>query len=101
MVFLMDHGSNNLMVVDLAGGSDGGVSSLSLYCGLWLWVDLGGGGDGGSFFFLLVMAWVVGLWWLLYGWWVVSFVVIVGSVVAGGAENSWVVKERNRGERER
>ena len=33
--------------------------------------------------------------------WVVSFVVIVGGVVAGGAENSWVVKERNRGERER
>ena len=30
-----------------------------------------------------------------------SFVVIVGNVVAGGAENSWVVKERNRGERER
>ena len=33
--------------------------------------------------------------------WVLSFVVIVGSVVAGGVENSWVVKERNRGERER
>ena len=35
------------------------------------------------------------------GGWVLSFVVIVGNVVAGGAENSWVVKERNRGERER
>ena len=35
------------------------------------------------------------------GGWVLSFVVIVGNVVASGAENSWVVKERNRGERER
>ena len=35
------------------------------------------------------------------GGWVLSFVVIVGSVVADGVENSWVVKERNRGERER
>ena len=35
------------------------------------------------------------------GGWVLSFVVIVGNVVAGGAENSWVVKERNRGEREK
>ena len=34
------------------------------------------------------------------GGWVLSFVVIVGSVVADGVENSWVVKERNRGERE-
>ena len=42
----MDHGSNGLMAVDLAGGNDGG------------------------FFFLLVVAWVVGLWWLWYGWWV-------------------------------
>ena len=33
--------------------------------------------------------------------WVVSFVVIVGGVVAGGAENSWVVKERNKGERDK
>ena len=37
----------------------------------------------------------------LVGGWVLSFVVIVGSVVASGVENSWVVKERNRGERER
>ena len=35
------------------------------------------------------------------GGWVLSFAVIVGSVVAGSVENSWVVKERNRGERER
>ena len=33
--------------------------------------------------------------------WVVGFVVTVGSVVAGGAENSWVEKERDRGERGR
>ena len=33
--------------------------------------------------------------------WVVGFVVTVGNVVAGGAENSWVEKERNTGERER
>ena len=33
--------------------------------------------------------------------WVVGFVVTVGNVVAGGAENSWVEKERNRGERGR
>ena len=34
------------------------------------------------------------------GGWVVGFVVTVGSVVAGGAENSWVEKERDRGERD-
>ena len=33
--------------------------------------------------------------------WVVGFVVTVGNVVAGGAENSWVEKERDRGERDR
>ena len=47
-MFLMDHGSNGLMVVDLAGGNDGGR----------------------FFFFLFFFAWVVGLWWLWYGWWV-------------------------------
>ena len=31
--------------------------------------------------------------------WVVGFVVTVGIVVAGGAKNSWVEKERDRGER--
>ena len=30
----------------------------------------------------------------------VGFVVTVGSVVAGGVENSWVEKERDRGERD-
>ena len=44
----MDHGSNGLMVVDLAGGN-----------------------DGGRFFFFF--AWVVGLWWLWYGWLGVEF----------------------------
>ena len=33
--------------------------------------------------------------------WVVGFVVTVGIVVAGGAKNSWVEKERDRGERDR
>ena len=33
--------------------------------------------------------------------WVVGFVVTVGSVVAGGAEISWVEKERDKGERGR
>ena len=37
----------------------------------------------------------------LVGGWVVGFVVTVGSAMAGDAENSWVVKERDRGERER
>ena len=32
--------------------------------------------------------------------WVVGFVVIFGSVVASGAKNSWVEKERDRGERD-
>ena len=31
----------------------------------------------------------------------VGFVVTIGGVVAGGVENSWVVKERDRGERDR
>ena len=34
-------------------------------------------------------------------WWVVGFVVIFGSVVASGAKNSWVEKERDKRERER
>ena len=33
--------------------------------------------------------------------WVVGFMVTIDSVVAGGAENSWVEKERDRGERDR
>ena len=41
---------------------------------------MAGGGDGG---------W---MWWLWYGW--------VDAVVCG-AENNWVEKERERGERER
>ena len=78
-----------MVVVDGCGG-----------CGwmwMWMWRFLsavifffsffvsGGCGMGGGF---------------LVGGWVLSFVVIVGSVVASGVENSWVVKERNRGERE-
>ena len=35
------------------------------------------------------------------GGWVVSFVVTVGSVVASDAENNWVEKEKDRGERDR
>ena len=31
----------------------------------------------------------------------VGFVVTVSSVVAGGAKNSWVEQERDRGERDR
>ena len=31
--------------------------------------------------------------------WVVGFMVTIDSVVAGGAENSWVEKESDRGER--
>ena len=37
----------------------------------------------------------------LVGGWVVGFVVTVGSAMAGDAENSWVEKERDRGERDR
>ena len=36
----------------------------------------------------------------LVGGWVVGFVVTVGSAMADDAENSWIVKERDRGERE-
>ena len=44
-----------------------------------------------DFFFLFLLVVVV--------IWVVGFVVTVGIVVAGGAKNSWVEKERDRGER--
>ena len=37
----------------------------------------------------------------LVGGWMVGFVVTVSSVVAGGAKNSWVEQERDRGERDR
>ena len=70
----MGHGFDGLMVVDLAGGSDGG-GFFFFGCGLWLRVDLAGGG----FFFLVscgiggrfvvVVVWVVGFWWVV-GWWV-------------------------------
>ena len=37
----------------------------------------------------------------LVGGWVMGFVMIVGSVVVGGAESSYVEKERDIGERDR
>ena len=49
-VFLMDHGSNGLMVVDLAGGNDGGFFFVS--CGM-----------GGRF--VVVVVWVVGFRWVV------------------------------------
>ena len=48
-------------------------------------------GMGGRF--VVVVVWVV-------GGWVVGFVVTVDSVVVDGAENSWVEKKRDKGERE-
>ena len=36
----------------------------------------------------------------LVGDWVLGFVVTIGFVVAGGAENSWVERERETKERE-
>ena len=72
-------------------GGCGGCGMGGCGCGGWMWrfffslllfvveIDLAGGGDGG---------W---MWWLWYRW---------VDVVAGGAENSWVEKERDRGERE-
>ena len=90
-----------MVVVDLVGGcwllatmmgGCGGCGMGGCGCGGWMWrfffslllfvveIDLAGGGDGG---------W---MWWLWYRW---------VDVVAGGAENSWVEKERDRGERDR
>ena len=63
--------------VDVVGGCGGFFFSLLLFV---VEMDLAGGGDGG---------W---MWWLWYRW---------VDVVAGGAENSWVEKERDRGERDR
>ena len=37
----------------------------------------------------------------LVGGWVVGFVVTIGIVMAGNAKNSWVEKERDKGERDR
>ena len=66
------HGFDSLMVVDLAGGSDGG--GFFFFGLLWhRWLVCGGCGMGGGF---------------LVGCWVVGFVVIVGSVVVDGVENS-------------
>ena len=74
------------------GGDDGGFIYLfifSVVCGGgWMWWLWGGCscGCGGVFFYFFVAVVV----------WVVGFVVIFGSVVASGAKNSWVEKERDK-----
>ena len=62
----------------------------------------GGGDDGGFFFFfgmggrfVVVVVQEVGF------WWVMGFVMTIGSVVVGGVKNSWIEKNRDKGERDR
>ena len=57
---------------------------------MWMWVDVEVSFYCDFFFLFLLVVVVI---------WVVGFVVTVGIVVAGGAKNSWVEKERDRGER--
>ena len=61
-------------------------------CGGWMWNFI--------FVFLFFVSCGMGGGFLVGGW-VVDFVVTVGIVMAGSAKNSWVEKERDKGERDR
>ena len=61
-------------------------------CGGWMWNFI--------FVFLFFVSCGMGGGFLV-GRWVVGFVMTVGIVVADSAENSWIEKERDRGERDK